>query len=342
LHVYLKNKSLEEQKKFLEYIDRYESSEIWKIDGKNIDFNINEEFERCLKENFKEIKISFEELKKSKIFDITELYDLKRKSFEEKVKASDGIDYENITEFLEDHKQNSLLFFDNEDSLVNEFIDKFKKNNHSDTIAPKQIRLNNKDLVQSDIINIKKEIEEDISKNDYKIINAQITKPIILAKEKNPKTSNINSRTFKPSENTDSIGLIGELYIFNLLKKEKNIDNLEWVSGNAKKAGNNPLGDDTKGYDISYNDSNNMKKYIEVKSSSGDNQSFTMSRNEVEVAENRKEDYEIIIVLNALEKERKPINLGAIFNFDEGETFNKNSSFIVENENYKIKFKCLE
>jgi hypothetical protein len=111
-----------------------------------------------------------------------------------------------------------------------------------------------------------------------------------------------------------------------------------WVSEYAKIAGINPNGNDSEGYDIHYLDEANQVQYVEVKSTSDDDCSFSVSSPEVRFGEEHKTNYQVIMVKNTLTKKRKAISLGKILEYSEDESFNNNSKFAVENDGFRIRF----
>jgi hypothetical protein len=137
-------------------------------------------------------------------------------------------------------------------------------------------------------------------------------------------------------------GLIAEIIVFNLLKQRYGEQNVKWCSGYAKEAGQNDEGGDTLGYDIKIKDETNKIEYIEVKSSIGSEPVFYISSNEMRFATDHKENYILYFVKNLGDAMNiQIINLGKIFNFENGETFFNNSHFRISDESYKIfaKFK---
>ena len=79
-------------------------------------------------------------------------------------------------------------------------------------------------------------------------------------------------------------GKEAEQDVYNNLIKEYGSDNVDWVS----------IKDDSLGYDIKYKNSNDIWKYVEVKTYS--NNKFYLSKNEKRFSESYKEDYEIFLV----------------------------------------------
>lgn len=111
------------------------------------------------------------------------------------------------------------------------------------------------------------------------------------------------------------------------------------MSGNAQKAGIIDRGDDTLGYDIKYSDTDGIH-YVEVKSSKSDNIEFTLTKNEFDFAEKNKDKFEIWFVPITYDGiVEKPLKLGNILLFRDGENFFKNSKFDVEQSEFKIRAK---
>ncbi|MGC6472612.1 MAG: DUF3883 domain-containing protein [Parvibaculales bacterium] len=97
-------------------------------------------------------------------------------------------------------------------------------------------------------------------------------------------------KKFDNSKNIEN-GLMGEEFIVSELKKtlpEEKFNQINHVS----------LKDDTKGYDIEFENENNILKFLEVKTSSlpGNNFSFFLSRNEYEVGKLKNDDWSIVLV----------------------------------------------
>ena len=112
------------------------------------------------------------------------------------------------------------------------------------------------------------------------------------------------------------------------------------MSENARRACVNQQGSESNGYDMHYIDENDKVHYIEVKSSSSDYNHFKMSPEEVRFGEKHRKEYEVIQVLNALDKETRDLkSLGRIFDYAEEESFNNNRKFSVENDGYRIRYK---
>jgi hypothetical protein len=137
----------------------------------------------------------------------------------------------------------------------------------------------------------------------------------------------------------ETLGFIGEIIVFESLKKRFGADNVIWVSGYAKKANINPKGDDNKHYDVKYKNKADKWNFVEVKTTASDKLEFKISNLEVNFGIENKSNYEIMIVTNALneKKIRRIKKLANPFKFGKDESFTNNSKFLVKNENFTIK-----
>lgn len=106
----------------------------------------------------------------------------------------------------------------------------------------------------------------------------------------------------------------------------------KWVSGYSKEYGN-PEGSDDYGYDIEYVDESGEVIFVEVKSSTSDKIEFSMTQNEIDVGRANKNRYKVIFV-NSGANPLVPLDLGYIFDFDEGEELFDNSKFAIKAKEY--------
>lgn len=138
-------------------------------------------------------------------------------------------------------------------------------------------------------------------------------------------------------------GFIAESTVYNTLVKilDKG-SSILWVSENGHDAGKNDYGDDSLGYDIKYTDASGGIHYVEVKGSTSQNIEFTLTKKELEVAQQNKENYEIWFVHIEDGHYSQPYVFEKLFIFDEGEDFFNNSKFTVENGDFKIKAKVVK
>ena len=175
--------------------------------------------------------------------------------------------------------------------------------------------------------------------------NIDIETYSLSAPQKQLSTSHEINKSLKGKHNYDKLqatkdedGFKAELKVYltlrNLLPADQSIS---WVSSNASKSKlvNNDDTDDSLGYDMKYSDSNGVH-YVEVKGTSGKNLEFHLSKNEYDFASKNKEKYEIWFVFIKDGIASNPINLGNLFDLNEGESFFSNSKFLVEQSEFVI------
>lgn len=104
--------------------------------------------------------------------------------------------------------------------------------------------------------------------------------------------------------------------------------NVSWVSGNSDE----PVRDDSLGYDIRYTDDKGAEKFLEVKAISSDN-SFFISENEKKCGLKHSEKYVMALVMD-----KKIHFVKDFFKFDKGESFDNNKKYTVKKNNYKVHF----
>lgn len=192
-------------------------------------------------------------------------------------------------------------------------------------------------------------MEIDIKTGMDKIIATlpEITIKSVKTKAGNNETSQITPADNKGqtkriyTERSDSkkqeMGMLGEYLVYNKLKDE--YSDVNWVSGNAEKAGIVQKGNDSCGYDIRYKDQKNNVCYVEVKASDNKDIAFYITDNELRFGRNNLKSYEIIYVI--FDSNGKPtgeiLNLSNPFDLSEGEELYHNSKFLIQNDKYYIK-----
>lgn len=143
----------------------------------------------------------------------------------------------------------------------------------------------------------------------------------------------------RPSQETlDAIGMAGELYVYQ--KLQERYSNVEWLSGNAQKAGYILKGDDSLGYDIRFVDEDGALRYAEVKATSGQTRRFQISAPEVTYGLANASSYKLFFVTEALDNVRRTaFDLGFIFKgcFTAGDFVNSDL-FYVEASEYTVTF----
>jgi len=184
------------------------------------------------------------------------------------------------------------------------------------------------------------DIANEIIKNGYEF--EDIDNPTIVEDEdKGEKERRIGATAgFSKNKNAEKIGIKGERYVFELLKiKYKDV---EWVSENAKLDDVNAQGGAGTGYDMSYLDENEKRVYVEVKASTGNEQAFYMSSNELVFAEDNAENYELVLVTNINEDRRKFNRYRRLFTYSADESRYKNPKFNLHVKEYRIQTSSIE
>jgi len=256
-----------------------------------------------------------------------------KKTFEKKLQEH-GYDINEIQEYIEnfDDKALSYLYY----GWVDQLISEFKKENPLKPSESEE-RESEKD---SSFERIKKKLEEIKEKvKDSKVDDINISKPKDAQRRIKGSQPGRRQKTRLSDKEKEEIGLLGEQFVYEKLLRDKSLKNIKWVSLNAKKAEVNPNGNDNLGYDLTYEDSSENLHYIEVKSSKNDDTTFTISKNEVEFGESHVERYEIWLVRKIFDESiPTPLRLTNFFKYAEEESFTKNTRFVVENENFRIRF----
>jgi len=232
-----------------------------------------------------------------------------------------------IDEFFVDIKNSSLLYFPNtKDYLIDKFKNEFNLPTHSN-----EVYLSAVDFL-SDFY-----ISENVSIESVNTINSRVNNNSSISIKN---SSSLGKSRVDGSDNQDNIkvGIVAEKVVYEVLLKQ-NFKKVEWVSKNAAKAGVNPEGTDTLGYDILYIDENDKINYVEVKGSIANDNQFYISYAEYLFALNNPKNYSIIRVYNTLNNDnRRIVNLGNIFILDDEEELFSNSRFSTKFKTLEINF----
>lgn len=347
----LKEKDVATKETFTSLLSSYEKVSF--IEHYDVNENLDTDKEKCFdiafqQEPFKNLIITHSVLLKQQESPLRETYNRNKGEFLQKIKEAGGAYSDDIKTFIENPKNKSLIYFGELDELVKRFYAKHPKptpvetEDQGDQITKKKktIPLNGTDQQydEDDYGYIFKNIKDDLEQNQYDISKHDPSRPAEKPVKEHPTGFGGGYGSPKPKYTTET-GFVGEAYVYESLVRNYGQDKVFWVSENAKRANVNPQGSDSYGYDIHYIDENNKLRYVEVKSSSSEEDAFQISPEEVRFGEQHGEDYEVIQVLNALDKKRNMRNLGNIFDYKEEESFNNNRKFKVENDGYRIRFK---
>ncbi len=162
---------------------------------------------------------------------------------------------------------------------------------------------------------------------------------------KQKKPGSPTGATYDIDNNTkQKIGFIAEVEALKYLISEfaNEIVQIEWISGNAKKAQKILRGDDTLGYDVRIRLASGEYNYYEIKGSEKDFQSIEISTNEIVFGEKHPKDFFVIFVKVEIEKKKAIFvkNLGNIFDYIEGQSFRSNIKFTAKPKSHTLYFKA--
>lgn len=332
LHHYLKDKDIDEQSEFQSIIDDYKVFDDFKVDPNWLILNYQDEFDKWMEFQFRDLKVTATALNGFNYdTDVIQQYRINKNKF---IKA---IEHANISplfldEFLALKSVYSLLYFQFNDSLLDDYKKKYESQLSDDSGS------NDDNLFHLSQF-----------KNDS---NTQIDNQRPEAPENNLKQK-LKSTTHRQPKRLDGaggkkqkerIGMVAEMLVYDLLKKSPEVTNLAWVSKYSSKIddahpGYNPDGDDQLGYDLEYLDPSGNKIAVEVKGKNSDEQVFEITRPELQVAFRKRDHYRLIFVSNVLNNDSRSYrDLGNPFVFDEGQDFMNNKKFKAINNNYEIHF----
>lgn len=190
-------------------------------------------------------------------------------------------------------------------------------------------------------VNDEPEEKNDEYTTEYLDISEIQTQGIKTRRRKNTKNKKgyISSDTRRKQEKKNqTTGFIAENVVYNSLLRMEQFKNVEWVSGNAAKAGINPEGNDSHGYDIEVITKRGKREYIEVKSSSGEEYSFHISHNELSIASKNKKRYYIYFVTNVGKTSMKIENCGTLFDTESNNIYDSDT-YTIEAEDYYVRMK---
>ncbi len=321
----LKDKTTQSKEIFLEHQSNYESFNLFSIEN-SVKVEIDKTFYEAIKSEFQiDLSLTHDDI------EINDIYMSNLKILEKQIKSINKVVLNEIIE--NDIRLRSLIYFGEYERIIQEYQDFIDKSDNF-----KEIHFNN---------NTYKTIKGDlealynlISSNDpiTKIEKINSTKPEVTIGENEKEKSKGSSKRFEASDK-ETLGCIGEIIVFESLKKRYGNKNVIWDSGFAKKININPKGDDNKHYDLKYKNNYDKWNFVEVKTTASKKLEFKISNLEVNFGVENKNNYEIMIVINALDvkKNRRIKKLTNPFKFSKDESFTNNSKFLVKNDNFTIK-----
>lgn len=321
----LEKKSIEEKEKFLDLQSQFETFNQLNLEN-SVKIDIELIFIETIKQEF-QVDLSNEH----EYINLTEIYQENKNELISQIKP---LNRTILNEIIDKENFNSLIYFGEYNNIINGYNVLLEKKEDK-----KEIHFNNRTLkIQKDDF---EELYQQITNQVpiTKIEKIKTTKPeLSIDKESNGKSKG-SFKSRHTSSDKETLGYIGEIIVFESLKKKFGPDNVIWDSGFAKKANINPKGDDNKHYDIKYKNRNGKWNFIEIKTTTSDKLEFKISNLEVNFGIENKSNYEIMIVINALaeKKNRRIKRLTNPFKFSKDETFTNNSKFLVKNDNFTIR-----
>lgn len=293
------------------------------------------DLDKLYQEEFEEYQDSdFLEFKDSEITDIEGVYKNNLKIFKKELQDENIFDRELLLSLQYDNEFKNNVYF----SMYPKLLEIYKARYLSEDAKRRTVSLSStgEEIDINDEENLMAQIEANIVEVD---LNIEFHKPERVEATQN----NGNSSKARQSTNglpssglpKSNIGFIGEKYAFELLKKT--YDEVIWKSEYAIRAGFSG-GKDGFGYDFECI-KDNETRYIEVKASTTSNNIFHISKNEVKIGHANTGTYDVLLISNLLSDNIKAQYLKNIFQYKESDTFFENSSFLVETDGYKIKFK---
>lgn len=224
-----------------------------------------------------------------------------------------------LNDFLSNHRYDSLVFFGELKELQKLYTNFVRKENDKDR------KYSDKGL---------QEILDKLKSNPQSLIDVTDTeKP--EQEEHNKPTIKKPGSGFTRSKNSEKIGLKGERYVFATLKCL--YSKVEWVSENARLDQVYAQGSAGLGYDMKYVNDEGKTIYVDVKASTGEEESFYMTSNEMEFAELQGENFEIIFVTNINDDRlMKLYRYKKLFVYEDGKYRYNNNKFCIDAKEYRI------
>jgi hypothetical protein len=331
LHNYLSTQVREEQAKYQDYLDHYKWAIEFHIPLDSIGINDENYFLETLNIEFNFYLFTEGDLQSDyDLFNPVEIYSTNLKLLKSNLTSLEFTN-DNLETFLAENKKRSLLYFNAIDFLSENFKDWIKQ--YAERNKPTDKEEDLEDFLSA-FSNQTGTIIEEVSTNEV-----------------DPSTSSGGSSggnsggRFDGSasdQNKKLIGLVAEMVVYEKLKTLH--ENVTWVSKYASKvykthSGYNPEGQDGLGYDIEYLDNDGNKFFVEVKGKADSDNSFEISKHEIDKAHHEHEFYKILFVTQTMNNiQRRIRNLGNLFMLDDGEDFFANSKFKAIYRNFEIRF----
>lgn len=317
---------------FIDEINAFHDYDLDSINVPNsLSVNINELYEKEVSEY---TDLDLFNTKDAEVIDVEKLFKNNLKLFKKQLQEENIFSRELLLSLQYENEFKNNIYF----SKYSELLEIYKTRYLSEDVKRRTVSLSSsgEEIDIEDDEKLMEQIEANIEEFD---LNIEFHSP-----EKGETNPN-SGKSKKPGQSTNNqptsgipkseIGFIGEKYAFELLKKT--YDKVIWKSEYALRAGYSG-GKDGFGYDFECI-KDNETRYVEVKSTTTSNNIFHISKNEVKIGHANTGTYDVLLISNLLSDNIKAQYLKNIFQYKESDTFFENSSFLVETDGYKIKFK---
>jgi hypothetical protein len=324
LFLHLQKQPLDEKEKFLDIQSSFEKFDQFDIKN-SVKIDIKKLFIETIKSEFKiDLSIEYETI------DTLKIYNSNMTDLESKIPS---LKKSQLKEIINNNSQfRSLIYFSEFENIITEY------NNAIKTAEDEKEMIFNGSTLKVSKENYA-ELYNQIIKQDLNVKSEKINtkKPDVTIDNDKKDAAKGIPRNLISTTDKEILGFIGEIIVFESLKKEFGIENVIWDSGYAQKASINPNGNDSKHYDIKYKNKDGWN-FVEVKTTTSDKLQFKISNLEVNFGIENKSNYEIRIVTNVNEKEKCRIKiLSNPFKFGKDENFTDNMKFHVLNDNFTIR-----
>jgi hypothetical protein len=317
-------RATEEKSTFFEFIDNYDNLEYGSEDG--FLCNIEEYFKKKLKDDF--------QITTNAIDDKFSYRDVIGYNIEQ-LKQTGVIIPENI---LSRKDVQSLLLFNEKDE-----VSKIIQSTRANTPAPKNdgnivVNVRGVDIEYKNYEELATLVIQSLDFNRFKIRPGKTVPIEEHSNDGKSRRKNNKRNVVFSTKNEEQIGFIAELYSYQMLCKKFHEANVNWVSENAFRAFPTKFisSEAGKGYDFEVTE-NNKVRYIEVKGTKRVESGIIMSNEEMRVALEYSEKYDLLIVENPL-GEPSFRHIRTPFKFKRTDSLFSNDKLKVFNENYVIKF----
>lgn len=317
------------------FVDKIEAFDTYDFDAIEIPNELNLDLNKLYQKELSQFSaLSLFDVKEADVIDVEKEYKISLKSLKKQLQDENIFDRKLLLSLQYDNEFKNNIYF----SKFSKLLEIYKARYLSEDVKRRTVSLSStgEEINIDDDENLMEQIEANIEEVDLNIEfhtpeRVEVNKNKVKGKNSGQSTNNLPSTGIPNSD----IGFIGEKYAFELLKKT--YDEVIWKSEYAIRAGFSG-GKDGFGYDFECI-KNNETRYVEVKASTTSNNMFHISKNEVKVGHANNGTYDVLLISNLLSDNIKAQYLKNIFQYKESDTFFENSSFLVETDGYKIKFK---